>query len=73
MPYFEHAFKNENLNSHRAGYGYFKGGTPGNSDLFHCGKAVAFPDKKYSIIIIIIRWRFSGMSQFPKITEYHSK
>ena len=36
------------LNSHCAGYGYFKDGTPENSDLFHCGKAVAFPNEKYN-------------------------
>ena len=46
MPYFEHPFENEN--SHCAGYGYFKDKTPENSDLFHCGKAVAFPNEKYN-------------------------
>ena len=48
MPYFEHAIENENLNSHCAGCGYFKDGTPENSDLFHCSKAVAFPNEKYN-------------------------
>ena len=40
--------KTKILNSHCAGYGYFKDGTPENSDLFHCGKAVAFPNEKYN-------------------------
>ena len=48
VPYFEHAFENENFNSHCAGYGYFKDGSPKNSDLFHCRKVVAFPNKKYN-------------------------
>ena len=40
--------KTKILNSHCAGYGYFEDGTPENSDLFHCGKAVAFPNEKYN-------------------------
>ena len=47
MLYFEHAFENKLLNSHCTGYGYFKDGTPENSNLFHYGKAVAFPNEKY--------------------------
>ena len=40
--------KKKILNSHRAGYGYFKDGSPENSDLFHCSKAVAFSNDKYN-------------------------
>ena len=36
------------LNSHFAGYEHFKDGLPENSILFHCDKAVAFPNKKYN-------------------------
>ena len=40
--------KTKILNNHCAGYGYFIDGTLVNSDLFHCGKAVAFPNEKYN-------------------------
>ena len=43
--------KTKILHSHCAGY--FKDGTPENSDLFHCGKAVAFQTSSIIIIIII--------------------
>ena len=54
MPYFKHALENENLNSYCAGYVYFKDGSAENSDLFRCGKAVAFPNEKYNNKIEIL-------------------
>ena len=50
VPYFEYAFEK---NSRCAGYGYFKDGSPENSDLYHYGKAVAFPNGKYNYYITI--------------------
>ena len=44
MPYFEHAFENENLNSHCAGFWYLKMGHPQTRTYF---KAVAFPNEKF--------------------------
>ena len=49
MPYFKHALENKNFKySLCAGQGYFKDGSAENSDLFRCGKAVAFLNKKYN-------------------------
>ena len=38
--------KSKILNSHCTGEGYFKDGSPKNSNIFLCGNALAFPNKK---------------------------
>ena len=60
--------KSKILNSHCTEEEYFEDGSPENLSILLCGKALAFPKKK-----IRRRWISSGMLQFPKITEYHSK